>query len=210
MKNKKLLLSLLALTVLASCGNTIGGLKKGDDILNGKVIENNFEKDEEEVEVNNLVQSNIGEVQFDSEEVLRHYSAGVLVTINEQGYVGFYSLLHQKQIVANQFESKWLNYNVQDDNNVGYFISVIYEGTQTFYDSFGNVVYSGDEKEDVDIVTEVYNDSVYLTIAKYIDNNSRPEYLYSKYNEDGTIKKIDNISDDVLANLPNNQEENNI
>lgn len=208
MKNKKLLLSLLALTVLASCGNTIGGLKKGDDILNGKVIENNFEKGEEEVEVNNLVQSNIGEVQFDSEEVLRHYSAGVLVTINEQGYVGFYSLLHQKQIVANQFESKWLNYSVQDDNNVGYFISVIYEGTQTFYDSFGNVVYSGDEQEDVDIVTAVYNDSVYLTIEKYIDNNSRPEYSYFKYNEDGTIKKIDNISDDVLANLPNNQEEN--
>ena len=84
MKNKELLLSLLALTVLTSCGNTIGGLKKGDDILNGTIIENNFEEVEEKEEINTLVQSKLGEVSFDSEEILRYYSCGVIATINKE------------------------------------------------------------------------------------------------------------------------------
>lgn len=200
MKNKKLLLSLLALTVLTSCGNTIGGLKKGDDILNGTIIDNNFEEVEEEVEVNTLVQSNLGEVSFKQEEILYHYSCGVVVTINEQGYVGFYSLLHQKQIIANQYEEKWVKYQVRSNNETGFFIIVQYEGIVTYYDSVGNVIYTGNEKNEVNYSTEFINETVYLTLE--VVDEEGAETIYYKYLETGKLQKVENITDDVLANLP--------
>ena len=208
MKNKKLLLSLLALTVLTSCGNTIGGLKKGDDILNGTIIENNFEEVEEKEEINTLVQSKLGEVSFDSEEILRYYSCGVIATINKEGYVGFYSLLHQKQIIANQFEERWVKYNVIEDGHVGFFISIDYEGKRVVYDSIGNQVLSCDEREEYTYQTEVFNDVVYLTVTHTLESDLNPENTFYKYVENGTLQQIESISDDVLENVVEDEEEN--
>ena len=208
MKQKKLLLSLLALTVLASCGETIGGLKKGEDVLNGAVIDNNFEEEKVEEKVNTLVQSKVGEITLDQTEVLNEYSNGVIATINSEGYVGFYSTLYQKQIIANQYESEWVKYSVETNSDMGGFIYVTYEGTKTIYDVLGNVIFSGNERDYTYVDTEVHNETVYLTFGHGEYDSSITEYTYYKYLSNGQIREITDITDDVLQNLPVDDEEN--
>lgn len=206
MKHKKLLLSLLAVTMLNSCAGQVGGLKVGKEVLNGTIIENNFEKEEKvEEKVNTLIKSKVGEQTFKEEEIV-YRSGPLLVTRNELGYIGFYSLLHQKYIIASQYEEKHVKYSVITDPTIGFVLNVTYKGKINIYDSMGNILYSGDEKLNVTYDFEEYNETIYFTISSEVyEGSDYYEQKYYKYKANGDIQEIEDIEQDVLDNIPTNE-----
>lgn len=116
--------------------------------------------------------------KFTSSEIYNtaYASLGVLVTKNSAGYIGFYSLLHNKQIIANQYEPYWISYEVIRDENVGFFITINYEDKLLVVDSLGNNLYSGSVNEFQGVQTRKVNDSVYVIV-------SGAETKYCEYGE---------------------------
>ncbi len=122
---------------------------------------------------------------------------GLLVVKNEANRIGFYSLHYQKYLIAPMYTEGWLEYTVQEDQNVGYFIKLKYQNKWYIYDALGNVV---SDESDYQIRvgrTEVVNDEIYVITEEY-DGYSWYELDIKKYKANGTLKEVNEIPEPIV------------
>lgn len=205
-KRLALLLGLVSVIVLASCsggGSTNTPNPQGTGDWGAPEVSKNIEAEQQEqdpeAKETNVYNVAANEVFERKHVVNANYAQyGLLVLRNDSGYLGFYSLNHNKYLIERQFIEKAVQYTVTQDNNVGYLLKIVYDDILYVYDALGNKVYESDADADlsnianvVDITSTCVNKKVYLTVE------DETETVYYEYNTSGAISKVNKIPTQV-------------
>ena len=209
------LLGLISVSVLtlASCG---GGKSNGADPMGtgswgaqevSKNIDAQNEENVPQEEVIPVSYSVAGNYSFDRENIVNQDYAryGLIVTKNQYGYLGFFSLNHSNWLFNHQFLEKVITYDAVADNNVGFFLRIIYDDILYVYDSLGNKVFESTKDADLRNLDDVYsivssyiNKKVYLTVK---DEENLTTYY--EYTSAGTLNKINALPQAQVVNNNN-------
>ncbi len=206
------LLGLITMTIftLASCGSNENPTGKGN--WGADEVSRNIDAEKEVIpqeDVTPISYTTVaqGNKIFDRDDIVNQDYAGygLLVVKNEYGYLGFYSLNHDCWLLERQYIEKVVNYDVVIDENVGYFLKLIYDDILYIYDALGNKVFESTKEAnlyninnlfDVYSISSSYiNKKVYLTIT---DENDFVNYY--EYSSNGTLKKINSLPQTQIIN----------
>lgn len=174
MKKRIFIGALSCALLLAGCGSGANYAER--KTLDPNVISKNaVDLAKQEATKNYDVVKSHNSMDFDNLKVANssYANKGVIVTKNEQGYIGFYNLLTDKKITNNCFEEGFTSYTITSNSNVGFILNIQYLNTTIVFDGLGNKLYEGEsfietvfKNVDADLYVTVYGES-YTKIYKY-------------------------------------------
>lgn len=221
MKLKKVLKNSLAMTLVFGTALGVAGCGKDKDKKTENklpsIIDKNLEEEKEVVEiVNDGVGDYVDKIGFSTEEgtqIVDRSNAryGILVVKNETNHIGFYSLFHQKYLIAPQYTDEWLDYEVITDYNLGHFVKLKYKNIWYIYDSLGNVVYDSENDIRLASATVEVNDEIYVVVEEYSeDMGNYGEVAIKKYKENGKLETVDFIPDPIYEDDEDDEDDGNL
>lgn len=147
-----------------------------------------YENNSKPVKVPEMKVENAG---IDKEDVVdQNYSShGLLVTKNDAGNIGFYSFIAGDYILNHQYEKEWLKYSVNYSNSLGFVLIVRYEDSYKMIDSYGNVLYNGNNQPA--IKEEHSGKKTYVIVS---DDNFSTETIYLYDNATGNVTEVTSIT----------------
>lgn len=183
---KKLLYGFLGiLTVI-----TIASCNKGKEVFNGTVIDQNLPTEEveqnpiTELKVQSLASTKVFDKTSDLEVYADYYNNGFLLVKNKYNYVGVYSLIKNAFVVAPMFYEPWIqDYEVKTISYFGGCIGFEYQGKTYIFDTFGNLLYDGEEE--VDVLENIVNGKCYLQIS-----GENEDLIYEYDGLAGNVKQV--------------------
>ena len=192
------ILGAASIAILASCGGKSGTIIDSTGNWNGPQVEANIEPEEEAVEERTNYNYSNADLNFlNSDEIYNttYANYGLLVMKNTYNNIGFYSLAHGKYLLNKRYSNNILDYNVTQDQYVGFILRVHYDDVYQYYDSLGNVIIESDNSN-VTIQSSLVNKNVYLTVR-----DEATEYY--QYLAGGSLAKVEVIPQVVQENNNN-------
>lgn len=164
---------LVALFALGGCGKA--PVVEPTDFFDETIVTKNVEEEVVQRDVDyKLDSASLILDQSDPSDVTiidSYRNLGLLIVKNSVNAVGFYSITYQKYLIKPMYNHAWLNYEVSQVYELGFFLKVNYEKTTLLIDSFSNVLYNGDRINSYSYGTNTYDDEelkdniyLYLTI----------------------------------------------
>ena len=177
-------LIILSALMLAACQSQKDGptsITFSKDVLmdNSILMENAKEPANTQTNAFSQFKANTNAITVDDKVVTTNFAtSGLIIKKNEQGYIGFYSLIKSQYILPPQFVPNWLEYSVvQNVDGVGFLLRIHYEDKYLVYDGLGNRLVSQDNAfQSFQYETRIINKQRYL---KLVINNKNSYYEYN-------------------------------
>ena len=155
--------------------------------INAEVLVNNYLPKTTELNLNSTP-NKLNRLSISTSDIYttEYESNGLLIIGSADKDLSFYSIPLETYIVSN-CHYEWLEYDVIINNDVGFFLDILYKNDKYLIDAFGNVVLEGFENlNDYNFRTEQINEKVYLIIE---DEYETVNYLYVN----GSLTEVDEI-----------------
>lgn len=145
-------------------------IKYSDDaLLTDALLQNNSrEKDVVKNRKVKNVKLTPAKESFKAENIIRNEaSSGLLVVKNDEGYVGFYSLLHHGWLIKPSFEEGKFSYRFKPLSYINYILEIHYKDTYVILDAFGNILDEENRPYSSDQAQYYYYDDEYGEFAHH-------------------------------------------
>ena len=203
MKHSKLFVSLICVAfMVAGCDNS-GKNKtaKGDDGLNyssesivdKETFQTNYDVEVDEDDPDPGYKMLLNDKEFTNKNLLATYGSTILEVTNEQGYIGFFSKIHNDYIIAPYLVPNTFTVNHYNVSRIGSILELHYEGQYFVYDAMGNLLETNDEPISNVPSTEYVNELTYLKFKV----DSSEDHVY-EYSANGKARLVDRVPEEII------------
>lgn len=135
-------------------------------------------------------------VSFAKERVISSNTTyGLYEVTNEQGWVGFYSALHNDWLVSPHLIPDTYTKNVYNVERVNYLLEIHYKDLYYVYDGLGNLLGEFEHAVANTAQTVIRNELVYLTLTDTYEPE-QPKF-YFEYSEKGVASEVSRIPEEA-------------
>lgn len=132
--------------------------------------------------------------QFDYENVVGQIGNSILQVKNEEGYIGFYSLLNNDWIVAPRLVPGTFSYSSWNISQIDRVLQISYEDQYFLYDALGNLLHVSEYAYNSSSMT-LRNKLYYLSLVL----NDGITYVF-EYDAKGKAKEVPEVPDQIVIN----------